>query len=80
MQPTEIAKLALSSISDALKTLAMTKEVVALHIRQGHTITGAVTQVGPQLVQLSELAPNRQFFDALVQVSEIVAIEVRVRK
>jgi hypothetical protein len=79
MDPTEFAKLALSSIPDALKAFVSGKEVVTLHLKSGQTLTGALTQVGPQLVHLSELTPNRQFYDALVQVTEVAALEARVR-
>ena len=80
MEPTEIGKLAsMSSIADALKALAASKEQVTLHLAPGQTLTGTVAKVGLQLVQLGELAPGRQFYDALVQLSAIVAIEVRAR-
>ena len=79
MDSNELTQLALGSIPDALKLLMGKKEVVTVHLKGGQSVTGTVTQVSAQLVHLAELVPNRQFYDALVSLSEIAGFEVRVR-
>ena len=52
---------------------------VTLHLRGGDAeLTGKLAVVGENTVQLSQLA-NKEFFDAIVAIDTIAAVEVRVR-
>jgi hypothetical protein len=51
---------------------------VTVHLRSGGDVTGKLTVVGDHLVQLSQLA-NKDFFDAVVAVDAIAAVEVKAR-
>jgi hypothetical protein len=51
---------------------------VTVHLRSGGDLTGKLTVVGDHLVQLSQLA-NKDFFDAVVALDAIAAVEVKAR-
>ena len=51
---------------------------VILHLRSGESLQGQVGAVAEHQVVIAELV-NREFYDALVRIDEICAIEVRAR-
>jgi hypothetical protein len=65
-----------AKMSAVLKDLSGKR--VTLHLRGGGDVTGKLTVVGDHTVQLSQLA-NKEFFDAIVAVDSVAAVEVRAR-
>lgn len=64
------------SMKDNLKSLV--GKDVYLHLRSGKTLQGYMKSVGDFLVHLEKLA-GRDFFDALVKMEDISAVEVKFR-
>ena len=64
------------SMTDNLKNL-IGKDVI-IHLRSGKTLQGYVKAVGNGLVHLEKLA-GRDFYDALVHIEDISAIEIKFR-
>lgn len=64
------------SMKDNLKSL-IGKDVY-VHLSCGKTLQGFIKSVGETVVHLEKLA-GRDFFDALVKIEDISAIEVKVR-
>jgi hypothetical protein len=64
-------------LKDNLKTF-MGKDVHLL-LRSGQTIQGYVKSVGDQFLHLEKLA-GRDFYDALVRIDDISAIEAKFRE
>jgi hypothetical protein len=54
------------------------KEVV-VHLNSGKTLQGQVEAVGTHLLHLEKLAGGRDYYDALIRIQDISAIEARVR-
>jgi len=54
------------------------KKRVTLHLRGGAVIAGIVGEVAEHFVRIEELE-QKEFFDALVRVDDIVALETRTR-
>jgi hypothetical protein len=76
--PVESAKFNVSgSIKDNLKTY-VGKDVL-IHLRSGHTFQGYIKSVGDQVVHLEKLA-GRDFYDALIRIDDISAIEAKFRE
>ncbi|MFO7568708.1 MAG: hypothetical protein R6W75_02835 [Smithellaceae bacterium] len=76
--PVEGASFTISaSIKDNLK-LYTGKDLV-IHLKSGKTLQGKVKTVGDHLVHLEKLA-GRDFFDALISIEDIVALEARFRE
>jgi hypothetical protein len=65
-----------ASLADNLKPL-VGKDVI-VHLRSGKTLQGYVKSVGNGLVHLEKL-DGRDFYDALVRIEDISAIEVKFR-
>ncbi|HOI73738.1 MAG TPA: hypothetical protein PLO63_06265 [Syntrophales bacterium] len=65
------------SIRDNLKVYSG-KEVV-IHLRSGKTFQGSVKALGEHLVHLEKLS-GRDFYDALIRIEDITAIEARFRE
>ena len=65
-----------SSLADNLKTYA--GKDVFVHLRSGKTIQGYVKVVGNGLLHLEKLA-GRDFYDALIRIEDISAIEAKFR-
>ena len=65
-----------ASLADNLKTYAG-KDVI-VHLRSGKTIQGYVKSVGNGLLHLEKLA-GRDFYDALIRMEDISAIEAKFR-
>jgi hypothetical protein len=65
-----------SSLSDNLKTLVGKK--VSVTIVSGKTITGFVKKIGIHLIHLEKLE-GKDYFDALIRIENISAIEAMFR-
>jgi small nuclear ribonucleoprotein (snRNP)-like protein len=52
---------------------------VLIHLRSGHTFQGYVKAVGDQVVHLEKLS-GRDFYDALIRIDDISAIEAKFRE
>jgi hypothetical protein len=65
-----------ASLADNLKIFAG-KDVI-IHLRSGKTLQGYVRSVGNGLLHLEKLAA-RDFYDALVRMEDISAIEAKFR-
>ncbi|MFC1798773.1 hypothetical protein ACFLZL_03100 [Thermodesulfobacteriota bacterium] len=66
-----------SSIADNLKSLIGKK--VSVTTASGKTLSGFVKEVGIHLIHLEKLA-GKEYFDALIRIENISAIEVMFRK
>jgi cytochrome bd-type quinol oxidase subunit 1 len=64
------------SLADNLRTYAGKDLIV--HLRSGKTIQGYVKSVGNGLLHLEKLA-GRDFYDALIRMEDISAIEAKFR-
>jgi small nuclear ribonucleoprotein (snRNP)-like protein len=58
--------------------IAMKGRTVAVSLSSGQTMTGIVKEVQNNLLHLEKLS-QKEFYDALIRVDQIVAIEVRAR-
>lgn len=67
-----------SSIKDNLK-IYIGKDVV-IHLRSGKSIQGYVKTIGDHLVHIEKLASGRDFYDALIRIEDITAIEAKFRE
>jgi len=65
-----------SSLVDNLKSLVGRKIYVTLD--SGKTVAGFLKEVGDHLIHLEKL-DGREFFDALIRIEDINAIETRFR-
>lgn len=66
------------SMGDNLRHLAEAKKTVELVLRNGKSYKGKLGAVGDHSVVVTQIA-GRDFFDALVLIDEIVAVEVQAR-
>ncbi len=66
-----------SSIKDNLKTY-IGKDIV-IHLRSGKTIQGYLKSVGDHLLHVEKLS-GRDFYDALVRIEDITAIEAKFKE
>ena len=65
-----------TSLKDNLKVYV--GKDVFVHLRSGKTIQGYVKSIGNDLVHLEKLA-GRDFYDALIRIEDISAMEVKFR-
>jgi hypothetical protein len=65
-----------TSLADNIKTFA--GKDVFIHLRSGKTIQGYVKSVGNGLLHMERLA-GRDFYDALIRVEDISAMETKFR-
>jgi hypothetical protein len=65
------------SLADNLKSY--TGKNVYVHLKSGSTLQGYVKAVGKDFVHLEKLA-GKEFFDALIRIEEITAMEARFRE
>ena len=65
-----------ASLEDNLKSLVGKK--VSVTLDSGKTLTGLVKEVGNHLIHLEKL-DGKEFFDALIRIENIVALEARFR-
>jgi len=75
--PKEYAQLN-AAIPLADNLIALKGKTVAVFLSSGQTMTGVVKEVQNNLLYLEKLS-QKEFYDALVRVDMIVAIEVRAR-
>lgn len=66
------------SFADALKQAKAEKSKVTVHLRGNATFSGNVGEVGDHHVVIAELS-GKEFFDAMIRIDQITAIEARVR-
>jgi uncharacterized protein (DUF608 family) len=66
------------SMGDNLRHLAEAKKTVELVLRNGKSYKGKLGAVGDHSVVVTQIA-GRDFFDALVLIDEVVAVEVQAR-
>ena len=66
-----------SSLADNLKLL--TGKKVSVTLDSGKNFTGFVKEVGSHLVHMEKL-DDKEYFDALLQIEKISAIDTRFRK
>ncbi len=66
------------SFKDTLQQAMNAPARVAVHLRNGETLEGGVGGVADHHVVLSGLA-DRDFYDAVIRIEDISAIEVRAR-
>ena len=67
-----------STVADNLRALHEAKKPVTLVLKGGQTYAAKIGQLGDHYVVLSELS-GKEFYDALIAIDEIAAIEVRAR-
>jgi small nuclear ribonucleoprotein (snRNP)-like protein len=67
-----------AAIPPADNLIAMKGRTVAVSLSSGQIMTGIVKEVQNNLLHLEKLS-QKEFFDALIRVDQIIAIEVRVR-
>ena len=65
-----------SSLADNLKSLIGKRVSITLH--SGKTFSGLVREVGDHLVHLEKIE-GKEYFDALIQIEDISAIDTRFR-
>ena len=65
-----------ASLADNIK--AFVGKDVFVHLRSGKTLQGYVKSVGSALLHLEKLA-GRDFYDALVRIEDVSAIEAKFR-
>lgn len=62
----------------ALQKIAEAKGKAELILNSGQRLSGRILAVGKRCVHMTELV-GKEFFDAMVAIEEIAAIEMRVR-
>jgi hypothetical protein len=65
-----------ASLADNIKSFS--GKDVFVHLRSGKTVQGYVKSVGNALIHLEKLS-GRDFYDALIRIEDISAIEVKFR-
>lgn len=81
--PDASAQAAAKPVLDVSKTLAanladLSGKSVTIHLRSGETLSGVVQAANAERLHLSKLT-GKDFFDALVSIEAIDAIEARAR-
>lgn len=66
-----------SSLKDNLK-IYVGKDAV-IHLRSGKSFQGYIKTVGDHLIHIEKLAGGRDFYDALIRIEDINAIETKFR-
>ena len=66
-----------ASMKDNIKPLVGKK--VYIHLDSGTTLSGYIKEVGDHLIHLEKL-DRKDFFDALIKVDHIIAIDTQFRK
>ena len=67
-----------AAIPTADNLIALKGRTVAVSLSSGQIMTGVVKEIQNNLLHLEKLN-QKEFFDALIRVDQIIAIEVRVR-
>jgi small nuclear ribonucleoprotein (snRNP)-like protein len=66
-----------ASMKDNIKPLVGKK--VYIHLDSGTTLSGYIKEVGDHLIHLEKL-DRKDFFDALIKIDHIIAIDAQFRK
>ncbi len=66
-----------ASMADNIK--AFNGKDIVVHLRSGKTVQGYVKSVSNTLLHVEKLAGGRDFYDALVRIEDISAIEAKFR-
>lgn len=66
-----------SALMDNLKQL--TGQRASLTLSSGKVFTGSIKEVGQHLVHLEKLQ-GKEYFDALIRIEDVSAVEIRFRK
>jgi len=66
------------TIKDNLAQAGQENGEVTLHLRNGMSLSGMVGEVSDHAVVLAQLT-GKEFYDALVAISDICAVEMRAR-
>ena len=66
------------SVRDNLKALQAAGKAVELVLNNGKSYGGKLASVGDNAVVVTEIT-GREFYDALIVIDEIAAVEMRVR-
>jgi len=64
------------SVADNLA--ALKGRTATVHLASGQSITGVVKDLGDHMLHIERIS-QREFFDALIRIDSIVAVEARVR-
>lgn len=64
------------SVADNLA--ALKGRTATVHLASGQSITGVVKELGDHMLHIERIS-QREFFDALIRLDAIVAVEARVR-
>lgn len=67
-----------SSLKDNLK-IYVGKDAV-IHLRSGKSFQGYIKAVGDHLIHVEKLAGGRDYYDALIRIEDITAIETKFRE
>jgi small nuclear ribonucleoprotein (snRNP)-like protein len=70
---------ATKSLRDNLQTFVGNKQAVTVVLKNGKEYRGRVGAIGDQSVVLTEIA-GKEFFDVIVPIKQIMAIEARARE
>ncbi|HPD57923.1 MAG TPA: hypothetical protein P5294_11070 [Smithellaceae bacterium] len=52
---------------------------VVIHLKSGQSIQGYIKAIGDRFVHLERLAGGRDYYDALIRIDDIAALEARAR-
>jgi hypothetical protein len=74
----QVAFDATHSVRDNLKALQAAGKAVELVLNNGKSYGGKLASVGDNAVVVTEIS-GREFYDALIVIDEIAAVELRVR-
>ena len=66
-------------MKENLLVLQQEKKPIEIHLRSGTKFNGAIKMVGEWCIIL-QLRGNRSFFDSIIRIEDISAIEVQVRE
>lgn len=67
------------TIKDVLyKTIKMDKPI-DIHLKSNKSFTGNIQTIGQHCISFKQ-AGNRSFFDVIINISDIAAVEVQVRE
>lgn len=67
-----------AALSLADNLTALKGRTVSVSLSSGQTLTGVVKEVQSHLLHLEKLS-QKEFFDALIRLDQVIAVEVRAR-
>ncbi len=66
-----------ASIKDNLESFMGKK--ISVTLKSGSTFTGTIKAIGDNLIHLEKLGSGKDFYDALIRIDEIIAIDAQFR-